>query len=297
MVNFNYKHLHYFWVIAKTGGVAKAGERLHVTPQSISTQMRQLEEAIGEKLWRRAGRKLELTDTGTMVLDYAERIFSVGEDLKEALRDRTGVGQETFRVGISEVVAKTTACSLIAPVLLMESPPKLYCAEGRFADLLSQLAIHKLDLVISDRPMNTSFNVRGFNHLLLECGVAFLAEASLAKQLPKRFPQCLDGAPMLLPTADAAIRSRLTRWFDAQSIHPRIIAEFDDTAMLKTFGGLGSGVFAVTGVVAEEIASQLKAKILGRTEDVLQQIYAVSGERRIRHPAVSVISEAAKVNF
>jgi LysR family transcriptional regulator, transcriptional activator of nhaA len=270
---------------------------LHVTPQSISTQMSQLEECIGDKLWRRAGRKLELTDAGTMVLDYAERIFSVGEDLQEALRDRSGAGQATFKVGISDVVAKTTACALIAPVLHMLSPPKLYCSEGRFADLLAQLAVHKLDLVISDRPMNTSFNVRGFNHLLLECGVSFLAENVLAKKLSRKFPECLDGAPMLLPTADAAIRSRLTRWFDEHNIYPRIVAEFDDTAMLKTFGGLGSGVFAVTRVVADEIATQLKAKVLGETDDVLQQIYAVSLERRIRHPAVSVISEAAKVNL
>ena len=175
MDNLNYKHLHYFWMIAKCGGVAKAGERLHVTPQSISTQIRLLENSIGNPLWRRAGRKLELTETGHLVMDYADRLFSVGEELKDALRSGAGAAQTHFRIGVADVVAKTMAHRLIQPALALPHPPRLSCREGRFADLLAQLAIHKLDLVISDRPMHTAMNVRGYNHLLLECGVGDVA--------------------------------------------------------------------------------------------------------------------------
>ena len=295
MENLNYKHLHYFWMIAKCGGVAKAGERLHVTPQSISTQIRQLEGNIGSPLWRRAGRKLELTDTGQLVMDYADRLFTVGEELKDALRGGAGAGQTRFRIGVTDVVAKTMAHRLIAPALELPHPPLLSCREGRFAELLAQLAIHKLDLIISDRPMNTAMNVRGYNHLLLECGVSFLALPAPARALKKNFPASLNHTPFLMPGEDAAVRPRLISWFDKQHIEPKVVADFDDTALMKAFGQAGAGVFAIPTFVAPEVAKQLGMQIVGSTDDVQEQVYAVTSERRITHPAAAAISQAAKL--
>jgi LysR family transcriptional regulator, transcriptional activator of nhaA len=295
MLNLNYKHLHYFWVVARCGAVVKAGEQLHVTPQSISTQMRLLEASIGATLWRRAGRRLELTDTGHMVLEYAERLFSIGEDLKLALRDRPGSTQAVFRVGVGDMVAKTLAHRLIAPALALPVPPRLSCREGRFVDLLAQLSVHRLDLVISDRPMHASMNVRGYNHLLIECGVSFLAAPALARKLRPRFPESLDGAPMLLPGEDAAVRPQLLAWFDSLRLRPHIVADFDDTALKKAFGQAGSGVFALPTVIAADIAKQLGTPVIGSTNEVCERVYAVTAERRIRHAASAAISEAAKV--
>ncbi len=290
----NYKHLHYFWMIEKCGGVAKAAERLHVTPQSISTQMRQLEEALGDPVWRRLGRGLELTDFGHMVFDYADRLFTVGEELADALRGRPDATQSLFRVGVSSVVAKTTAHRLIAPALGIDPAPKLICREGRLNDLLAQLAVHKLDMVLSDRPMQSAMNVRGYNHLLLECGVTFLASPALAKRIGRKFPQCLAAAPVLLPSDESAVRPQLIAYFDRLQLRPNIVAEFDDTAMLKAFGAEGLGVFAVPVYVADEIALTLGLRIIGGTTEVIHQMYAITGERRITHPAVSKISAAAK---
>lgn len=294
MLSLNYKHLHYFWVVARSGGVAKAGERLHVTPQSISTQIRLLEAAIGDTLWRRAGRRLELTETGHLVLEYAERLFSVGEELKEALRERPGASQAVFRIGVADMVAKSLAHRLIAPALALASPPRLSCREGRLAELLAQLSIHRLDLVISDRPMHASMNVRGYNHLLLECGLSFLAVPALAKGLRSGFPHSLHGAPMLLPGEDAAVRPRLLAWFDTLQVRPRVVADFDDTALTKAFGQAGSGVFALPSAIAPSIAKQLRTPIIGSTDEVVERVYAITGERRIRHPAAAAISEAAR---
>lgn len=296
MDNLNYKHLHYFWMIAKCGGVAKAGERLHVTPQSISTQIRQLELVIGSPLWRRAGRQLELTDTGHLVMDYADRLFTVGEALKDALRGGAGAGQGHFRIGVADVVAKTMAHRLICPALSLPTPPRLSCREGRFADLLAQLAIHKLDLVISDRPMHSAMNVRGYNHLLLECGVSFLAVPALAKNLKQGFPQSLHHTPFLLQGEDAAVRPRLVSWFDSLHIEPKVVADFDDTALMKAFGQAGAGVFSIPSFVAHDVAKQLGVHIVGSTVAVQEQVYAVTSERRIKHPAAAAISEAAKLS-
>jgi len=293
MQNLNYKHLHYFWVVTKSGGVAKAGEQLHVTPQSISGQIRMLEETVGEALWRRAGRKLELTETGHLVFDYADRLFTVGEDLKDALRDRSGMGATPFRVGVSGAVVKVVAYKLIAPALQAAPAPRLICREGRFTELLALLAVHKLDLVLSDRAMHASMNVRGYNHLLEECGVTFLATKELARALQRRFPHSLDNAPMLLPGEDSAVRQRLLRWFDANDLHPRIVGDFDDTAVMKAFGSAGAGLFAMPSSVADETAAQFKVEAVGQTDEVQYQTYAISGERRLKHPAVVAISEAA----
>ncbi|MCA3252107.1 MAG: LysR family transcriptional regulator [Pseudomonadota bacterium] len=294
MDQLNYKHLHYFWVVAKSGGVAKAGERLHVTPQSISTQMRQLESVIGAPLWRRAGRRLELTETGHLVLEHAERMFEVGEALKDALRGQRGGGTGLFRVGVTGSVVKVVAYRMLEPALAMHPAPRMLCREGRFNELLALLAVHELDLVLSDRPLPASMHVRGFNHLLLESGVTFLATSAVAKPRIGAFPHSLDGAPMLLPGGDSAVRAQLVEWFDRLRIQPRVVADFDDTAVMKAFGQGGAGVFPMPTIVAAETAAQYRVVPVGRTDDVRYQLYAVSTERRLTHPAVVAIRDAAR---
>ncbi|MFN9764095.1 MAG: LysR family transcriptional regulator [Pseudomonadota bacterium] len=294
MDQLNYKHLHYFWVVAKSGGVAKAGERLHVTPQSISTQMRQLESVIGAPLWRRAGRRLELTETGHLVLEHAERMFEVGEARKAALRGQRGGGTGLFRVGVTGSVVKVVAYRMLEPALAMHPAPRMLCREGRFNELLALRAVHELDLVLSDRPLPASMHVRGFNHLLLESGVTFLATSAVAKPRIGAFPHSLDGAPMLLPGGDSAVRAQLVEWFDRLRIQPRVVADFDDTAVMKAFGQGGAGVVPMPTIVAAETAAQYRVVPVGRTDDVRYQLYAVSTERRLTHPAVVAIRDAAR---
>lgn len=294
MRGFNYKHLYYFWAITKSGGVAKAGEQLHVTPQSMSTQMRQLERDVGEPLWRRMGRRLELTEIGHLVFDYADRIFSVGEELKEALRDRqSGNLAQLFRVGITGSVVKVLTWRLLEPVLALPGGVRLVCREGRFRELMSLLAVHELDLVISDRPLTRTLNVRGFNHELLESGTTFLARPSLARRAARSFPESLDLLPLLLPGGDSAVRPQLMRWFDQLQVRPQVIGEFDDTALIKVFGQGGVGAFPIPTVVSEQIAEQFQVMPVGSTEAVRYQVFAISPERTLSHPAVQAISENA----
>jgi LysR family transcriptional activator of nhaA len=291
----NYKHLHYFWTIVKAGGVARAAERLHVTPQSISGQIRLLSEAIGEPLLRRAGRNLELTDSGRLVFEYADRAFGAFAELQGALAGAPGARhQPQFRVGVSNVLGRSVAYSLLRPALLLPQPPRLICRDGRLPDLLGELALHRLDLVLSDRPMDTSLNVRAFNHLLGECGITFLAAPTLARRLRGGFPRSLDGAPMLLHGESSALRPRLERWFEQHHVQPRIVAEFDDTALLKAFAQEGAGAFGALTLVADQIAKQYALTAVGRTDEIVEQVYAISTERRVTHPAVLAISRTAR---
>lgn len=289
----NYKHLHYFWVVAKTGGVARASAQLHLTPQSISGQLRVLEEALGEKLFRRAGRHLELTDVGRRVLSYAEEIFALGEDLQAALRGGMAERLLQFRVGVADMVPKSLAYHLLEPAMALPETLRIVAREGRLANLLANLSVHKLDLVISDRPMPSTLNVRGFNHLLGECGMTFLASAELARAHGANFPRNLDGAPLLLPGEDAAVRLKLMRWFEMQRIFPRVVGEFDDGALLKAFGRAGVGIFAVPSVIAAETQREFDVVAIGHCDEVTEQFYAISAERRLTHPAVIAIRNTA----
>jgi LysR family transcriptional activator of nhaA len=294
MSALNYKHLYYFWVVAKSGGVSKAAERLHLTPQSISGQLGVLEEALATQLFRRVGRTLELTDAGRMVLGYAEEIFVLGEALQEALRHQPASRTPQFRVGIADMVAKSVAYQLLEPAMRIEEKPRLQCREGRLDALLGDLAVHKLDIVIADRPMPSKFNVRGFSHLLGECGLSFLATPALAAKLSGAFPHSLDGAPLLLPGEDAVVRPKLMHWLDQLHVRPRITGEFDDSALLNAFGQEGVGVYAVPSTIAESIQQQSGSVLVGKTEEVTEQFYAISTERRLTHPAVVAISAAAR---
>jgi LysR family transcriptional activator of nhaA len=290
----NYKHLHYFWVVAKQGGIARASERLHLTPQTISGQISLLEDSIGEALFSKAGRGLELTATGRMVLSYADEIFSVGGELEDALRNLPPDRPMVFKVGIADVVPKTIAYRLLAPALSLPDPVRIICRENNLASLLAELALHRVDMVIADGPIPPGINVRGFNHALGECGISFLAVPNLARPLRKDFPRSLNGAPLLIPSETNLVQAKLLQWFDSRRIYPRIVGEFDDSALMKVFGQAGTGIFIIPTPIATEVAKQYDVRIIGSTDEVRDQYYAISVERRISHPAVSAVTEAAR---
>lgn len=295
MPALNYRHLRYFWAVAKTGGVARAAKQLHLTPQSISGQLRVLEDALGQALFRQRGRSLELTDTGRMVLSYADEIFSLGAKLQEELHHGGTERIVPFRVGVGDMMSKSVAYQLLEPALRLAEPVRIVCREWRLTDLLAELAVERLELVIADRPMPATLSVRAFNHLLGECGVTFFAERRLAHTLTGSFPRNLNKAPLLLPGEDAAVRPRFMQWLDQHHLHPRIVGEFDDPALLGAFGRAGAGVFAVPSVLARQIAPHDGSLVrLGATDAVVEQFYAISVERRLTHPAVVAVSHAAR---
>jgi len=294
MSSLNFKHLRYFWVVAKAGGITRASERLHLTPQTISGQISVFEALLGYKLFARTGRRLELTEAGRVALSYADKIFTLGEELEGVLRSPAEGRPLQLSVGVADAVPKVVAYRLLEPAVRLPEPLHIVCREGQLASLLADLAVHRLDIVIADSPMPAAVNVRGFNHLLGECGVTFFATAKLARQHKGSFPGLLDGAPLLLPGEHAAVRPRLIRWFDAQGINPRIVGEFDDGALLKAFGRAGAGIFAVPSAIAEQVRRQYGVLAIGRTEAVTEVFYAISVERRLTHPAVVAITSAAR---
>lgn len=294
MQSLNYKHLRYFWMVAKTGSIAKAAAQLHLTPQSVSGQLSEFADALGVELFRRAGRNLELTDTGRRIVSYAEEIFSAGDELLELVRDKTLAATTSFRVGCADSVSKLIACQLVAPALKLREPVKLICREGRLDTLIADLAVHRLDLVIADRPLPAHFSVRAYNHLLGESAMSAFATAALAARLSGDFPGCLHDAPVLLPGEDFAIHQRLLRWLEHTGVHPRVVAEFDDSAMMKAFGHSGAGVFFAPTVIASQVCSQYNVVALGQVDSVVEQVYAISTERRMSHPATLAVSTMAR---
>ncbi|MBS4095927.1 MAG: transcriptional activator NhaR [Sulfuricella sp.] len=293
MSALNYKHLHYFRAVAKAGGVTRASERLHLTPQTISGQLSVFEEALGERLFDRSGRHFELTEAGRLVLSYADEIFALGQELEEALHHVPGGRPLQFRVGVTDSVPKSVAYQLLEPAMQITEPPRIVCREGKVTDLLAELAVHRLDIVIADSPLPNRVDVRGFSHLLGECGISFFATAALTAQYPGEFPACLDGAPLLLPGEEAAVRAKLTRWFADQQIRPRIVGEFDDGALMTAFGQAGVGIFSAPAVTAAQVMRQHDVVCIGSSEAVSEQFYAISVERKLTHPAVVAISHAA----
>ncbi len=290
----NYKHLRYFWVVAKSGSIASASESLHLTPQTISGQISMLENSLGEMLFNRVGRGLELTETGRLVLSYADEIFSLGGELEQKIRDLPQGRTLVFKVGITDVVPKSIAYRLLTPAMQLDMPVRIVCREGDITSLLADLAIHRVDLVIADETIPAAVNVLGFNHPLGECGISFLAAPKIVDQLSGEFPENIKGADFLLPGESTLVRNRLLQWLDKQHIHPRIVGEFDDSALMKAFGQAGSGIFISPTPIAEEVASQYGVVIIGKTEQVREEFYAISVERKISHPAVTAITEMAR---
>lgn len=294
MSALNFKHLRYFWMVAKTGSIARAAEQLHLTPHAISGQLREFAQTLGVELFRRSGRKLELTDTGRRILSCAEDIFTTGDELLEVLRDQTTARSVPFRVGIADSVSKAIAYRLVEPALKLAEPVRLVCREGRLASLLAELAVHRLEMIIADRPMPTHLNVRGYTHLLGESGLTVFGARSLTKELLGRFPASLDKAPFLLPGEDVTIRPKLLQWLEANELRPRIIGEFDDSALMKAFGQAGAGLFVAPTVIADHVCRQYKVATLGRIDSVVEQLYAITTERRLSHPAIVAISQVAR---
>ena len=291
----NFKHLYYFYTVAKTGAVNRAAEKLHLAPQTLSGQLSQFEDRLGVELFRRTGRRLELTDTGRQVLSYAEEIFQVGAELEQSLRNSREDRTFPFRVGIADVVPKSIAYQLLAPALTLSDPVHLVCREDRLDHLLGELAIHRLDMVLADRPMPPGMDVKGYNHSLGECSVAFFAAPVLAARLSGDFPACLDAAPLLLPGEDSALRAPLLRWLERKNLHPRIVGEFDDSALKKAFGKAGAGVFPAAVATDNEVESQYGVIRLGETRDLRERFFAISVERKVTHPAVLAILQASNL--
>ena len=253
-----------------------------------------LEDSLGETLFNRVGRKLELTETGRLALSYAEEIFSLGGELEGMLHNLPQGRPLLFKVGVADVVPKSIAYRLLAPSLQLPEPVRINCKEGDINSLLTELAVHRVDLVIADGPIPSNVNVRGFDHPLGECGISFFAVPELANSLSENFPQSLNGAPMLLPGEMTVVQSRLLRWFDSLHLHPHIIGEFDDSALMKAFGQAGAGVFIAPTPIAAEVEKKYEVVTIGQTDQVIEQFYAISVERKITHPAVAAITETAR---
>ncbi|HRP77037.1 MAG TPA: transcriptional activator NhaR [Rhodocyclaceae bacterium] len=288
----NYKQLHHFWKVARAGGIARASERSGLAPQTLSGQVATLEANLGVTLFRRQGRRLALTETGQMVLAYAEEIFRVGNELEESLLTRAAGRAIPFRVGVADVVPKTIAWLLLEPSMKLPEPMRIVCREDKLERLLGELAIHKLDVVLADTPLPANMDVRGFSHKLAESSVALFATPSLANSLPGEFPACLDRAPLLLPGADAALRRPMMHWFEEQRVAPRIVGEFDDSALMKSFGQAGTGIFPAPELIADQVCRQYGVRQLGKLSGVIESFYAISVERRITHPATLAISRS-----
>ena len=290
----NYHHLRLFWAVAREGNLTRASARLHLTPQTVSGQIRALEEALNEKLFRRSGRRLVLTEKGRVALRYADEIFSVGRELLTAFGGQPTGRPVRLTVGVADVVPKLVAHRLIEPALHLETPIHIVCRGAAPEKLLADLAVHRLDVVLSDGPIPPGVSVRAFNHLLGKCGVTFMARASLASGLREGFPGSLDGAPVLLPGDGTVLRQELEGWFGRCGVRPEIAGEFEDSALLEVFGQAGAGFFAVPTVIENEVARQYEVQSIGATNDVAERFYAISVERRVQHPGVAAICEAAR---
>lgn len=290
----NYHHLLYFWTVAREGSVTAACEELSLAPSTVSGQIHQLEDALGQALFRRSGRNLVLTDFGNDVFRYSDDIFTVGRELMDYVHGRPVGGPIRLDVGVTEVVPKLVVRKLIEPGLAHDDGVHLTVREGHTDELLADLALHRLDVVITDAPAGPDTRVRAFNHLLGECDVDVFATEELAAVAGEDFPWSLDGVPILLPTTNTVLRRLLEQWFDQRDIHPRIVAEFQDAAQLKSFGEHGMGVFSAPTIVADEIERQYSVQRIGTFEGVREKFYAVSVERKLKHPCVVALFEAAR---
>lgn len=290
----NYHHLLYFWTVAKTGSITKAAAELRLAQPTISAQLRTFEESLGEKLFQKAGRHLELTEVGRVVYGYADEIFSLGRELSDVLKGRPIGRPARFVVGISDIMPKLAVYRILEPTLRMAAPVHLVCYEDRPDKLLLQLAAHELDLVLTDTPAQPGVRVRVFSHLLGSSPIALFAAPALAARYRTDFPARLDGAPFLMPIQDSAARRALDEWLEEQNIRPVVIGEFQDRALLNVFGQAGAGIFAVPSVVEAQVRKYYRVSLIARLDSAKEDFYAISAERKIKHPAVAAISASAR---
>jgi LysR family transcriptional activator of nhaA len=291
--SLNYHHLYYFFLIVREGGVSAAARRMRLAQPTISAQIRQLEKSIGSDLFRREGRRLELTETGALVHRYASEIFNLGDELVEQLQAGSVSLTQRLVVGVADTLPKLLVHRFLEPALRQNATVRLVCRQDRYARLLDELAAQRLDLVLTDAPIGPSHSIRAFNHLLGESGVTFFASEEHALRLRRSFPRSLDKQPFLFPAEYTSLRRALDLWFSDRDVRPRMVGEFDDSALLKTFGQVGLGVFAAPTVVARQIRAQYGALAIGEAEGLRERFYAITTDRRIRQPGVKAIAEAA----
>ena len=297
MRHLNYNHLLYFWTVAKEGSVVKAAESLNVSPQTISGQLKVLEEDIGEKLFQRVGRGLSITETGHLVEQYADEIFSLGSELTQRVKNKWPGTARTFNVGILNSIPKLIAYKILEPALQLNESIKMVCVEGDFDNLLGSLATHKLDLILSDRGIPEGLDVKAYAHKLGSSSLSFFGTQELCASYDGVFPGILDKAPVLLPLKGHALRRRLDNWFDVNGIKPKVIAEFDDSALLKAFGEGGMGFFPAPTAMKQQVETMYHVKALGDIAEVSEHLFVISPERALKHPAAIAISKTARINI
>lgn len=292
--NLNYKHLHYFWVVATEGSIARAAEKLFITPQTISGQLSMLEQRIGQPLFDRVGRRLRLTETGRLVLGYADDIFELGRELGDVLRGAPLVGNSEFIVSAASALPKTIVYKVLEPALTVSSDISLTCKEGPVESILGELAVHKVDMVLTDTPLTSAFSIKAYNHYLGESTLSFFASPALAAKLTSDFPACLQDTPMLLPTKQYAVRQLFDRWCTDNGIFPIVRGQYDDSALMKSFGQAGFGVFFMPSIIEDEVKKSFGLEVVGRSNTLKQKFYAISAERKVTHPAVAAICDTAR---
>jgi LysR family transcriptional activator of nhaA len=291
-VSLNFRHLHYFWVVAKEGSITRAAERLGLAVQTVSAQLSQLEKSIGKSLFKPQGRRLVLTEAGSLALRYADQIFLLGEQLQDALAASEVEPVMRLTVGISDSLPKLIASRLLEAALALPQRVRLVCYEEQFESLLGKLSVHKLDVMLTDRPVPPGSSLRVFSHLLVETQTSLFGLPALAEKYAPGFPGSLNGAPLLLPTRNNAIRSRIDFWLEDHDLHPDLIGEFDDNALLHTFGRAGRGLFPAPSVLADDVFEQFGAVSVGPMTEVTEQIYAISNDRKMKHPGIEAILTA-----
>lgn len=290
----NYQHLYYFWHVARYGSVTEASQQLRLAQPTISAQLKSFEEVLGEKLFERDGRSLKLTEAGRLAGRYAEQIFSIGQEFLDVLDGKEHGARREFKVGIADVVPKSLAYMLIEPAFSADTGVTVYCFEDKTERLLAQLSIAEIDLVVADRPLPPNVKVKAFNHFIGECGVSFLGVRALANKYKKNFPNSLNAAPLLLPTADSAVRHELDHWFDKLGIAPQCVGAFQDRALMKLAARNGKGIMLVPSVVEDEVKEEFNLALIGRSTEVKEQIYLISIERRLKNPLVLQICSAGQ---
>jgi LysR family transcriptional activator of nhaA len=287
----NFRHLYYFWVVAKEGSITRAAERLGLAIQTVSTQLAQLEMSFGKSLFTQQGRRLTLTEAGRLALSYADQIFLLGEQMQEALAESDSA-RTRLTVGISDSLPKLTAYRLLEIATQLPRPVRLVCYEGEFEELLADLALHKLDVVLTDRAVRSGTTLRVFSHLLSDSETIVVGAPALVKDWGADFPRSLNGAPFLLPTRNNALRGKIDEWFELQGLRPDVVGEFEDNALLNTFGRRGLGLFFAPAALVHDLEEQFNALLVGRVPQVREHFYAISNERKIKHPAVEAILSA-----
>lgn len=290
----NYKHLYYFWTVAREGSIAKAAQLLHLTPQTISGQLSQFEDDIRTRLFQKQGRGLVLTETGQVVLRYATEIFNLGEELTDVLQDTKAGRKQRLVIGILDSIPKAIAYKILEPALKLGRDLTFSCIEGNLDKLVSQLAVNSVDVVLSDAPISANYNVKTYSHFLGESATSFFASSYRAANYRKNFPQCLNGAPMLMPADASSLGRAVKQWLRDRNLHPKVKGYFEDSALLNAFGKAGEGIFFMPSIMEKSVIQELNVRCIGRAEDLVENYYAVTAHRRISHPAVAAIYQTAR---